>query len=44
MRAAQFLNHPYGIPVIGWRHEMEALTREDALSYYKRFTPRTTRR
>ena len=25
MRAAQFLNHPYGIPVIGWRHEMEAL-------------------
>jgi secreted Zn-dependent insulinase-like peptidase len=23
--------------VIGWRHEMEALSREDALSYYKRF-------
>lgn len=37
MRAAQFMNHPYGIPVIGWRHEMEALNREDALSYYKRF-------
>lgn len=37
MRAAQFMNHPYGIPVIGWRHEMEALSREDALSYYKRF-------
>lgn len=37
MRAAQFLNTPYGIPVIGWRHEMEALSREDALSYYKRF-------
>ena len=37
MRAAQFMNHPYGIPVIGWRHEMESLSREDALSYYERF-------
>lgn len=37
MRAAQFLNSPYGIPVIGWRHEMEALSRDDALSYYERF-------
>jgi len=35
MAAAQFLNHPYGIPVIGWRHEIEALTREDALAFYK---------
>ncbi|HHS89378.1 MAG TPA: insulinase family protein, partial [Rhodobacteraceae bacterium] len=25
--AAQYLNHPYGIPVIGWRHEMEQLNR-----------------
>ncbi|WP_236951461.1 M16 family metallopeptidase [Ketogulonicigenium robustum] len=25
-RAAQYLNHPYGLPVIGWRHEVEALT------------------
>ncbi|MBN8632125.1 MAG: insulinase family protein [Rhodobacterales bacterium] len=37
MRAAQFLNTPYGVPVIGWRHEMEALSRDDALSYYERF-------
>jgi zinc protease len=37
MRAAQFLNSSYGIPVIGWRHEMEALSRDDALSYYQRF-------
>jgi zinc protease len=37
MRAAQFQNHPYSIPVIGWRHEMEALSREDALDYYQRF-------
>lgn len=35
MNAAQFLNHPYRIPVIGWRHEMETLSREDALSFYK---------
>lgn len=37
MRAAQFLNAPYGIPVIGWRQEIGALSREDALSYYQRF-------
>lgn len=36
MRAAQYLNHPYGIPIIGWRHEMEGLTREDALDFYRR--------
>ncbi len=35
MAAAQFLNHPYGIPVIGWRHEMEQLSRQDALDFYK---------
>jgi zinc protease len=34
MRAAQFLNHPYGIPIIGWRHEMEQLSRQDALDFY----------
>jgi zinc protease len=37
MRAAQYQNHPYGIPIIGWRHEMEELSRDDALSYYERF-------
>ncbi|WP_444463454.1 M16 family metallopeptidase [Rhodobacter capsulatus] len=36
MRAAQFLNSPYGTPVIGWRQEMESLTREDALAWYRR--------
>ncbi|MHC9236135.1 M16 family metallopeptidase [Pseudooceanicola sp. 502str34] len=35
--AAQYLNSPYGIPVIGWRHEMEALSRQDALDYYKTY-------
>jgi zinc protease len=37
MRAAQFQNHPYGIPIIGWRHEMEGLTREDALAFAEAF-------
>lgn len=35
MRAAQYLNHPYGIPVIGWRHEMQGLTQADAEAFYK---------
>src|SRR5262245_8784306 len=35
--AALYLNSPYGRPVIGWRHEIEALTREDALAFYRRF-------
>ncbi len=36
-RAAQYLNSPYGIPVIGWKHEMEALSRADALDFYKTY-------
>ena len=35
--AALFLNHPYGKPTIGWRHEMEELTRDDAIGFYRRF-------
>src|SRR5262245_6241558 len=35
--AALYLNHPYRLPVIGWRHEMETYTTEDALAFYKRF-------
>ena len=35
--AALYLNNPYGRPVIGWRHEIEALTRDDALAFYRRF-------
>ncbi len=35
--AALYLNHPYGRPVIGWRHEIEKLNRDDALAFYKRF-------
>ena len=35
MRAAQYMNSPYGIPIIGWKQEMSALTREDALAFYR---------
>jgi zinc protease len=37
MMAALYRKHPYGIPIIGWAHEVSALDREDALSFYKRF-------
>ena len=37
MDAALYLNHPYGRPVIGWRHEIETLDRDDALAFYRRF-------
>ena len=37
MNAALYLSHPYGIPVIGWEHEMAKLSREDALRFYKRY-------
>lgn len=36
MDAALYMNHPYRIPVIGWRREMEGLTLEDALAFYER--------
>lgn len=37
MNAAQYMNHHYGIPIVGWRHEIEELDREDALSFYETF-------
>ncbi|HEX2265357.1 MAG TPA: pitrilysin family protein [Solirubrobacterales bacterium] len=37
MAAALFVHHPYGIPIIGWMHEIENLSREHALAYYRRF-------
>ena len=33
--AAMYLNHPYGTPTIGWRSEMEKLSRQDALDWYQ---------
>jgi zinc protease len=35
--AVQYLNHRYGVPIIGWRHEMVALDRDDALAFYQRY-------
>ena len=35
LSAAQYLNHPYGVPIIGWRSEMEHLSRQDALDWYQ---------
>ena len=34
LNAAQYLNHHYGAPVIGWRHEMEQLDMDDVLAFY----------
>lgn len=33
--AAQYLNHRYGTPVIGWMHEMRELDLADALGFYE---------
>lgn len=35
LRAALYLNHRYGIPIIGWKHEAHSLTLEDAEAFYK---------
>ena len=37
MNAALYLNHPYRYPVIGWEHEIRALTTRDALDFYDRW-------
>jgi len=36
-RAALFQNHRYGVPIIGWMHEMEQLDINDALAFYDRY-------
>jgi zinc protease len=35
MLAALYKAHPYGTPIIGWRHEMETLTGDDAKAFYR---------
>ncbi|WP_187428243.1 putative zinc protease [Roseobacter fucihabitans] len=35
LSAAQYLNHRYGVPIIGWMHEMRTLDMEDALGFYE---------
>ncbi len=35
-RAALYMNHPYRVPVIGWKSEIEGLTTADAIAFYRR--------
>lgn len=35
--AALYPNHNYGIPVLGWEHEMAQLDYEDAVTFYNRW-------
>lgn len=38
--SALYANHPYRIPIIGWEHEIKALTRADLLAFYRAwYTP-----
>jgi len=37
MQAALFRNSPYQNPLIGWKHEMENLSRGDVLAFHKQF-------
>ena len=42
LMAAQYLHHPYRLPVIGWFHEIASYTREDAVDFYRSGMRRTT--
>jgi len=35
--AALFVQHPYSVPIIGWKHEVESLSRDDAIAFYNRY-------
>ena len=35
--ATLYQKHTYGIPVIGWKHEIRRLNRADAIAFYDRF-------
>ncbi len=37
MSAVQYHNHRYGVPIIGWMHEMETLDMDDAISFYNTY-------
>ena len=40
MDAAMYLAHPYGKPIIGWKNEMEKLSLNDAITFYRaHYTP-----
>lgn len=35
VNTALFQNYPYRIPIIGWQHEIEGLTRDDLMAFYR---------
>lgn len=37
MKKALYRDHPYATPVIGWKDEIKALTKDDALNFYKTY-------
>jgi len=37
VNATLYQNHPYRLPIIGWRHEIEKLGRQDAIDFYQRY-------
>lgn len=37
VNASLYLNHPYRRPIIGWRHEIEGLTQNDLIAFYRRW-------
>ncbi|GGD06734.1 M16 family metallopeptidase [Aureimonas glaciei] len=37
VQATMYQNSHYGIPIIGWRHEMEKLSKDDAIAWYDKF-------
>ncbi|SFT92743.1 M16 family metallopeptidase [Sedimentitalea nanhaiensis] len=37
LNAVQYYNHRYGVPIIGWKHEMETLSLENALAFYRTY-------
>ena len=36
LNATLYARHPYGTPIIGWRHEIEQLPLDDAITFYDR--------
>jgi zinc protease len=35
--ATLYQNHPYGVPIIGWMHEIEEMDLDGAMEFYRRF-------
>ena len=37
INASLFRNHPYRLPVIGWQHEMNGLTKKDVIDFHNKY-------